>query len=517
VKAHLYRQFDGPPGVCPNVLESHSVNGPLDRVLSGLVMLAKSFNGASAADSKATPVSCAKVKLLAACVLLLGGHAVPAQTASGPDAAPPLRWEGLASKLAVPAQNLASPTGTLSLDEMVSSAITVNPNIQAARSTRLGAENAIDVARWQRYPSLSLLAENRVSGSGNYSFSGTQISRTARLELPIWNAGRISAEIDVAKLKSISAQWAIEEAKDQVANKTAQAWRNLIAAYGALTVDKNTLAQLNDFESKIQRRTDAGVSAQVDREAVLARRLQVLTEVASSNAQLNVAIERLRLLVGKSVPLNLPAGMQDIKTQFDKAVLPAALLQPQTLDTAAEQQPAYLRALTESQIAGREIAVAEARRFPELVARYQYQASSAGLPATDGYFVGLNYQSGSGLATFAQIKSAQSRLQTLQNSADSARLEAAEALLAESQDYADALKRLQLGEQATAQANSLLEANLRLFDVGRRSVFEILSTQRETASNERSLAPLRAQVIASAYLIRVRLGQWPWQQRAAAP
>ena len=415
------------------------------------------------------------------------------------------------------AATLAPPAGArvgLPLDQVVLAALAVNPSIQAARAARLGTENAIDAARWQRYPNLSLQAENRFSGSGNYSYTGTQVSSTVRLEVPLWNAGRISAEIDVAKLKAVSAQWAVEESKEQVAAKTVQAWRNLLAAHGALLVDQKTLVKLDEFEGKIQRRSDAGVAAPVDRETVLARRLQVETEVASSRAQLNLATERLRILTGKSIPLNLPAGMLDIKAQVSTALLPADSLQAQTLDVAADQQPGYLRALTESQIANREISIAKVRRFPELVARYQYQAAGAGFPSSDGYFLALNYQSGNGLATFAQIKAAQSRLETLRSTAENTRLEVAEFLLTDSQDYADALKRLQLGEQAANQANNLLEANLRLFDVGRRSVFEILSTQRETANNERSLAPLRAQVIALSYLIRMRLGQWAWQQRS---
>ena len=401
----------------------------------------------------------------------------------------------------------------LSLDDLVNLSLQASPAIRSSEATLRGSAAASDQARWMRYPNLSLDAENRVNGSGDYPYSGSQFGTTAKVSMTLWSAGRITAEIDAANLRKVSSAWALEDQRDQAALRTVSSWRSLVNAFATIETDDRVLARLSDFEAKIQRRIKEGLSAPVDLDSVVAKKMQISAERSAASAQLQLAVSRLALQTGSLPGLRLPQDMQSIEQQITNSMFNQQLPEMERVQELAHTSPIYLKAITDSRVAELEMAAAKARLFPEIQATYQYQPSSSGYPATEGLFLSLSYQTGNGLSTLSQINSAVSRFESLTEAADNALLDAADAVISDIQDYNDALLRTQQNKQAVEKSLSVLDSNLRLFDAGKRNVFEILSAITELAQNEKGLAPLQAQLIAAHYSVGIRLGQHSWQTR----
>jgi outer membrane protein, adhesin transport system len=420
----------------------------------------------------------------------------------------------VAVSLLVPAMSDASD---LTLDDMVAATLQASPSVKAQQATVSAGQQSSEAARWLRYPSLSIQAENRISGSAAYPGTNNQIGATARVDLPLWSAGRIAAEIDAAALRVVAAEWGLEDSREQVALRTVTLWRSMLSAASAVRSDDLTLERLAVFGERLRRRVDAGVSAPVDLDALQARTLQVTADRASAVAQLKLSTSRLILQAGFPPDFDLARGMMSVERQLRKALDSPVLPDLARIEEQIRQKPAYLKALAEAQVAQREISVVQARRFPELLARYQYQEGRSGIPSGYGYFLSLNYQPGSGLAIVSQVKAALSRYEASQRAADNVSVEAAEALIADLQEYSDAAARLAQAAQAIEKSQEVLEASLRLFDAGRRSALDILTALRELSINQRALAPLQAQLIAARYALDLRLGRHHWQKRGNGP
>ena len=405
----------------------------------------------------------------------------------------------------------------LSLDDLVKLSLQASPAIRSSKATLEGSDAASEQARWMRYPSLSLQAENRLSGSGNYPNSGGQIGTTAKVSMPVWSAGRISAENDAADLRKVSSAWAVEEQREQVAFRTASTWRVLVSSYATTQIDDRVLKLLSDFEAKIQRRINQGLSAPVDLDSVVAKKMQIATERSAATSQMQTAASRLIIQSGSLPDVKLPQDMQDITLQTQESIFRDPLPTADRIRELARTNPVHVKALTDAEAAKREMATAKARLLPELQAVYQYQPSSAGVPASEGIFLTLNYQSGNGLSNLSQVRAALARYESLTETADNSLIDATDAIMSDIQDYYDAVQRLKQTQQAVKKSGEVLESSFRLFDAGKRSVFEILGAITELAQNEKALAPLQAQLIATYYTIGIRLGQQSWQYRPSSP
>ena len=411
----------------------------------------------------------------------------------------------------------SAQASNLSLDDLVRISLQASPAVRSSKAVLEGSAAASEQAKWMRYPNLSLQAENRLSGTGSYPYSGGEIGTTAKLSMPVWTAGRISAEISASDLRRVSSAWALEEQREQVALRTVSTWRVLVNAYATTQIDDRVLKKLSDVEAKIQRRIEKGLSAPVELGSVVARKMQISTERSAASAQMQTAVSRLSLQAGSLSDIKLPQEMKDIAAQVMESMFKDPLPDASRIRELAKTSPTHVKALTDTEVAKFEMESAKSRLLPELQAVYQYQPSTAGVPASEGIFFNLSYQSGNGLSNFSQVKAAAAHYESLAEKADNTLIDATEAITSELQDYQDAAQRLQLTQQSVEKAEAVLESNLRLFDAGKRSVFEILAAVTELAQSEKALAPLQAQLIASYYTIGIRLGQHSWQFRQLAP
>ena len=425
----------------------------------------------------------------------------------------------LALPFAVISANAAALPNNFELNDLVAVAVTQSPSVKSSQSSLQASLAAKEEADWNRYPSIGVQSENRFATSGSSGSSGTPV--LVQISQPVWSAGRLTAQLEAAEAKRQAAQWALEESRWSVAARVANAWRSLLAAQELVQASDVQIARLGVYTDMITRRVKSEVSPAVDLDLLKSRLVQARTELNVAQSQRALAINRLSLAAGVPLTVQDADRMQTAAQQETQAVSVFPADFSARLNTAVDAHPSVRRVVAETAAANQDMKVADARRFPEVVGRYQYQTSGSSVnglnTSQSGFALVLNYNSGSGFSLDAQARAALARYNAQLNASDSSRNEVSEALFADWEDFRSASERMASVRETIYQSKAILESSARLFVAGRRSWLDLLNTERELSQAEKGVAPLRAQMVAASYLTRMRLGQLSWQRQDVAP
>ena len=377
-------------------------------------------------------------------------------------------WVAALAALAVPL-HLGAAEAALSLEEALGLASAAHPSVRARLSDRVGAEARLDAARWQRYPQVSLQA---AAGTLGKQDSALQV------QVPVWVAGRIDAEVNAAELRVDASTAAVAGAQ--------------LAEGREHGVHDGELARLRD--------RGAAVAASVEQHARLVALMErrVATEI-SSQADLTLARGRLAQVQGelRQIEVQAATARSALEQAVGRAVAETAAVAPRALPfadvdaavaAAREASPELRRLLREIDAARRDVEARRAARYPQVVARYRYDVSSGSGGGKHQALIGLDYQSGPGFAAAAGVREAEARVESLrlehetqiQRLAERARTDwvNARTLGLQTAEY----------ERALRSTREFAESTDRQFVIGRKSWIEVLNAYREVAQVAQSMA-----------------------------
>jgi adhesin transport system outer membrane protein len=420
---------------------------------------------------------------------------------------------------AVISANSASLPDNFELNELVALAVTQSPTVKSSQSSLQASVAAKEEADWNRYPSIGLQSENRFASSSSSGSTGTPV--LVQISQPVWTAGRLTAQLEAAEAKRQAAEWALEESRWSVAARVANAWRSLLAAQELVQASEVQIARLGVYTDMITRRVNSEVSPAVDLDLLKSRLVQARTELNVAQSQRALAINRLSLAAGVQLTVQDADRMQAVAQQEALAVSVFPKDFPARLNASVDAHPTVRRVVAETASANQDIKIADARRFPEVLGRYQYQTSGSSVnglnTSQSGFALVLNYNSGSGFSLDAQARAALARYNAQLSASDNSRNEVSEALFTDWEEFRSASERMAAVRETINQSKAILDSAARLFVAGRRSWLDLLNTERELSQAEKGIAPLRAQLVAASYLTRMRLGQLSWQRLEVAP
>jgi len=183
-------------------------------------------------------------------------------------------------------------TGALSLDDVLKQAIDQRADLRAAEAQVRAAERALSAARSERLPSASVEADYGVIGPPA-SLQRTY-TITASLNVPIWNGGHTSADIQQAEAALNQRRAELEDTKSQIESDVRNAFLDLQAAASQVEVAQQNVALMHDTLGQTQQRFEAGVSQSVDvvqsQESVAGANLDFINSVFAHNlAKLSLA------------------------------------------------------------------------------------------------------------------------------------------------------------------------------------------------------------------------------------
>ena len=406
------------------------------------------------------------------------------------------------------------PVGAHALDlrQVIETAISTHPSTQAQRALIEGAKVDIRTARQQFYPTPSVALETVQAGSGDTTYRGNATVQTYRLQQPLWTAGRLSAGVDKAEAGLQASSHAYEDAAQQLALRSVQAWGEWHAAELKMEAVTAGLVTHQRLYEQVQRRVNEGASAAVEVVLTEGRLAQIAAQKAAVQAQLRAARLKIGQLMG-TVVVPWSAPTQSLR------FVPGALAD---LEAASlERAPALLRQLALIEVQKAELRERQAELWPEVYARAERQSSSYDSNAfssnsVNRLYIGLNSRFGAGLSSLTVIESFQRRLDAAQAELESARRNLQDQVQADwelwnsLQERIPTLERSLQANQATAQAWD------RQFLAGRKSWLEVMNAARELLQAQLELADAQATQVQLAWRLSLLSRGWMQTLQAAA-
>jgi adhesin transport system outer membrane protein len=358
----------------------------------------------------------------------------------------------------------------LTLDAALSLAAAAHPSERARLSDRDGAQARLEAARWQRYPQVSLQAAAGTSGNQESALV---------VQVPVWVAGRIDAEVDAAGLRVEASTAAVSGAQLAIMETVLGAFGEQARLRDRRAAATASVEQHARLTALMERRVATEVSSQADLTLARARQAQAQGELRQIDAQTAAARSALEQAVGRPVPEVAPIDARVLQYGDADAAVAAA----------REASPELRRLLREVDAARREVDARRAARYPQVVARYRHDVSSAGAGGgRHQALIGLDYQSGPGFAAAAAVREAEARVESLRQEHETQVQRLAERARTE---WTNAqVLGLQAGEyqRALRSTREFAESTDRQFVIGRKSWIEVLNAYREVAQMAQALA-----------------------------
>lgn len=373
------------------------------------------------------------------------------------------------------------PASAQTVPELIQAAFAHHPLVRSQQGLADAAQAGIDAARWQFYPTPSVSVER--AGNGNGAGSGT--AATVRVQQPLWTGGRLTANLERAEARALTAQAQFQEARQQLALRVSQSWSEALVAQHKLQAYESGRAMHQRLLDLVRRRQAEGVSAEADVALASSRLSSLQAELDAVAAQRDTALERLRSLTGR--PLRAAALLSAPPAEgprhagsLDDLLASARALSPQL---------AKARSLT--QVAQADVALARAALSPEvyLRAERQFGSNSPGQPSQQSrVFVGLSSAFGGGLSSLSGIEAAVAQQRAALEEEEVQLLTLQEQLQADhTLAMAAQIRRtgLESARQATASVSASYE---RQFLAGRKQWQDLLNAAREQTQSEVQLA-----------------------------
>lgn len=359
----------------------------------------------------------------------------------------------------------------LRLEQALELASTRHPSVRARLSDRDGAQARLESAKWQRYPQVQVQA---AAGT-----SGTQ-DRQVVVQVPVWTAGRIQADLDAAELRVLASGQAVTVAQQSISESVLEAFGEWCRLKDRAAAAATSVEQHLRLAALIQRRVDAEVSSLADLTLAQSRLGQARGELRQIEVQIASARSALEQAVGAPVP--------DIVVITPRSLHHASA--ESATQTARDASAELQRLQREIEAAQRDAAARRAAQYPQVVARYRHPlGSSSG--GSQELFLGLEYQSGAGFSAAAAVREAEARVQTLrleqetwaQKVEERARTSwvTAQALGVQAEEL---LRALQSTRDVAASVD-------RQYVIGRKTWIDVLNAHREVSQVAQTAADAR--------------------------
>lgn len=174
---------------------------------------------------------------------------------------------------------LAAASNDVTLSQLLEMAYTRHPSVLQARNQAQAAQFDVDATRWRQYPSLS--TELRSDRATNPS--------VAKLEQPVWAAGKIPAQIDLSESNQRVADAGVQEAQVVALSRVANAFYEVLRLRDRLQSSDNNVIEHERLLALIERRAKAEVTPMADATLARARLQQAVSEQILITRQLETA------------------------------------------------------------------------------------------------------------------------------------------------------------------------------------------------------------------------------------
>ncbi|MDM7322888.1 MAG: TolC family outer membrane protein [Gammaproteobacteria bacterium] len=364
-------------------------------------------------------------------------------------------------------------------------------NLRAAAQARLATREAYPQARAQLLPNLVLNAgltrdwldyPNLSARTGSFSSTNYTVS----LSQPLFDRARLTAQ-DQANLIARQADLDFANSQQELLLRASEAYFAVLRAQAELRLAEAELAANESRLAQTEKRFEVGLIAITDLADARAARDQSLARRIGAEANLANAREALRVLTVQEVA-SLDDVRADLATAHPDPVDPAAWVK-----FAEEQNLALQSARMGLDIARKEIEKQRSGHYPtvSLNASYGYQDTQfAGIPLENydtRVGVQLNVPVYAGGGVESRSREATYRFQQAQDSYEATRRDAVRATRDAFRAVTSKISEIEAFEQGVKSAETQLAANEAGYEVGTRTIVDVITAQTLLTQARRNL------------------------------
>lgn len=362
-----------------------------------------------------------------------------------------------------------------------------DPQLQQAASNRLAQHELLPQARALELPNLSgqgTFSRNFVGNSNRSDYNSHNYGLF--LDQPIYNRGN-QVRVRQARVTRKQADVDYTTAKQNLILRVAQAYFDVLSAEADVTYAKANKEAIGRQLEQAKRRFDVGLATITDVQDARARYDQAnATEIQNRNT-LSDTKEALRQITGRYYP-----KLRDVKDKIPMTMPKPAKLK-YWIDQALKHNPGLESASYAADIAHQSIQLQRSDHYPTLDFTASYSDSDNGILSQRGGAIGLQlnvpiYQGG---AINSRTREAAYKYEAAKQN----REQVQRALVRQVQDayrsIQNSISLVSALKQATVSGRSSLKATEAGYQVGTRTIVDVLNSQSALLGSERDYAKAR--------------------------
>jgi len=368
-------------------------------------------------------------------------------------------------------------------------AISTNPDVTARLNAFRAASDETDVARGAYFPRLDLSAEasrtrdrvtTRTPETQSMTTTGVALTATQLL----WDGLSTQNQVDRLNHARLVRYFEFIDASEQTALEAVRAYVDVARERRLVKLAEDNYVQHKQVAEQIQSRFKAGVGRGVDLEQANARLALAESNLSTEAANLHDVTERYRRVVGSVPPAEVP--MQG--GNFDRG-LPGA--QASALEMVAKRNASVAAAVENFRSAQSQSREKDGALHPRVEAKVrsgagnnldgtadEKRATSAGLY--------LNWNLFNGGADTARVRQSANLLNQAADSRDKACRDARQTAAIAFNDVRKLGEQIGYLERHVSATEKSRDAYRQQFDIGQRSLLDVLNAENELFSARRS-------------------------------
>ncbi|TVT46516.1 MAG: TolC family outer membrane protein [Denitromonas halophila] len=366
-----------------------------------------------------------------------------------------------------------------SLREAVQRAVVSNPEVQARWHAYLAAEEEQDVARGGYFPRVDLTASigrERQSDPGiadrNYSRRGATLS----LNQMVYDGFATQSEVARLGHAKLTRYFEILDASESVAGETVRAYADVLRYRDLVQLAQENFLRHKEVFDQIEERASAGVGRRVDLEQAGGRLALAESNLLTEASNLHDVSSRYQRLVGE-LPGDALQPIGRLAEQLPPSVADALRL-------AYEGHPAFHAAVESVRAATEEAKGKEAAYQPrvDLRARQSVDYNTDGDVGRHGDSVVelvMNFNLFNGGSDRAAVRQFAQRLNQAKDLRDKSCRDIRQTLSIAYNDVQRLAEQLKYLNQHQLSISKAREAYRKQFDIGQRTLLDLLDTENE--------------------------------------
>jgi adhesin transport system outer membrane protein len=376
----------------------------------------------------------------------------------------------------------------VTLQQIVEKTVTANPEVQARYHNFTSAEQETLVTRGNLLPQVDLTSNFRKQEDvgpnlGNNNIPERQTALVLRQML--FDGFITSNEVNRLSHASRVRYYELQSTMQEIALQASSAYLD-IQRYRQLTAyAQDNYISHKQFYDRIEERVSAGVGRRVDLEQANGRLALAEANLLTETTNLHDVIARYQRLVGELPPDTLP--------DVDFAALGISKTAIEALELAYKQNPELLAAIENIVATENEVKSKRGSYMPRLdfQARKVLDTSSDGRNSTqaaDVMELTLNFNLFNGLSDRSSINQAAEKLISTQDLRDKACIDTRQAVVIAYNDIERLREQLVYRDQHQLSIEKAREAYRKQFEIGQRTLLDLLDTENEYFQARRAYA-----------------------------